>query len=64
MDTKPDTKQPMSAGQLVLAIAGGILLAVLVIWGAYSLYHANDGMDCSIDNANRAAQGQPQKDCG
>lgn len=47
----------------VLVIAGGILLAAVVIWFAYSLATANDDLDCATQNADRATDGQAPIDC-
>lgn len=61
--TTTETPQQHSAGQLVLIIAAGILAALLVAWGAYSLVHADDDLQCTRDNLRAATDGQPTEVC-
>lgn len=59
----PSGKEGMAPGMQVVTIAAGILVALVIVWIVYALIHANDDTDCSIDNLNRSANGQPLRDC-
>lgn len=56
--------KPTGFWTLTRAIALGILIAVACITVLYSIAHANDGLDCSLENVDRASNGQPLLDCG
>ena len=53
-----------SGGVSVWVIAGGILIAAIVLWFVYSVVTADNEADCILDNFDRAESGSPQKDCG
>lgn len=55
-----DTRNPVRDA---LVIAAGVLIAVLVVWVVYSFATADDGLDCAVDNAERAQDGRPALDC-
>lgn len=59
---------PQSSGTSVGKIALGVILAlVVVIVGVVfvvGFIGADDGIDCASENADRASQGLPLKDCG
>lgn len=54
---------PKQGGVSVWTIAVGILIAVVVVIGGYSLLHANDDISCAVDNADRAQNGRPALTC-
>lgn len=48
---------------MVLAVAGGILLALVIAWACWSIVTADDDLKCAQENAERAFDDRPPIDC-
>lgn len=60
MEVETDTRNP---GVMLLAVAGGILLALVLAVATYQIVTSDDHLKCSQERAERAFNGGPPVDC-
>ncbi|GAA1909573.1 hypothetical protein GCM10009737_08590 [Nocardioides lentus] len=61
------TGAPEREGLTAYGVFGAVALAIVVViaglWVVYDFTTANDGLECSIENVERAQEGRPTLEC-
>lgn len=52
-----------STGRILGGTLAAILLAAGIFWVISEMEGSNDGLNCAVENAERAQDGRPQVDC-